>query len=118
MSKRITEIFRASLFIALAATLTSCNSRPRDPETVVVLLENSPTSLDPRIGTDAVSEHLQEILFDGLVVRDDNYNFKPALAISWSQPDLNTYIFHLRPNIHFHNNQPLTSRQVDLRLHA
>jgi peptide/nickel transport system substrate-binding protein len=112
MSKRITEIFRASLFIALAATLTSCNSRPRDPETVVVLLENSPTSLDPRIGTDAVSEHLQEILFDGLVVRDDNYNFKPALAISWSQPDLNTYIFHLRPNIHFHNNQPLTSRDV------
>ena len=108
MSNRITSI----ILIALTATLTSCRSPQRDHQTVIVLIENSPNSLDPRIGTDAVSEHLQEILFDGLVVRDDNYNFKPALADHWELPDPSTYIFHLRPNIHFHDGRPLTSRDV------
>lgn len=108
MFNRIT----ASLLIALTATLTSCHSPQRDNQTVIVLIENSPNSLDPRIGTDAVSEHLQELLFDGLVVRDSNYNFKPALATSWELPNTSTYIFHLRPNIHFQDGRPLTSRDV------
>src|ERR1017187_242392 len=108
MFSRIT----AALLIALAATFISCKSPQRDNLSIVVLIENSPNSLDPRIGTDASSEHLQELLFNGLVERDSNYNFKPALSDHWNQPDPRTYIFHLRPNIHFHNNQPLTSRDV------
>ncbi len=108
MFNRITAI----ILIALTATLTSCHSPQSDHQTVVVLIENSPNSLDPRIGTDAVSEHLQELLFDGLVVRDSNYNFKPALAERWELPNTSTYIFHLRPNIHFQDGRPLTSRDV------
>ena len=62
--------------IALAAllALTGCRSTPRDPRTVVFLIESSPVSLDPRVGTDAQSEHIDELLFDGLVARDASFH--------------------------------------------
>jgi peptide/nickel transport system substrate-binding protein len=109
MFNRITPV----LLLALAASLcTSCKSPQRDNQTVVVLIENSPNSLDPRIGTDAASQHLAPILFDGLIQYDSNYHFKPALSDHWNQPDPVTYIFHLRTGIHFHDGRPLTSRDV------
>jgi len=46
-----------------------CRSRQRDPNTVVFLIESSPADLDPRIGTDGMSEHIDELIFDGLVAR-------------------------------------------------
>ncbi len=102
----------AGLMLTLVACLAGCKSAPRDPHTVVFLIESSPTSLDPRIGTDAQSEHIDEILFDGLVQRTANFQFTPALAASWDEPDPRTYIFHLRPGVVFHNGSPLTSRDV------
>ncbi|HWT65615.1 MAG TPA: ABC transporter substrate-binding protein [Terracidiphilus sp.] len=98
-----------SLFVLL---LAGCRSTPRDPATLVFLIESSPANLDPRIGTDAQSEHIDELLFDGLVARDANFRFTPALAQSWEQPDATTYVFHLRPGVHFHDGRPLTARDV------
>jgi ABC-type transport system substrate-binding protein len=36
----------------------------------------------------------------------------PDLAESWDAPDPLTYIFHLRKNVHFHDNRPVTSPDV------
>ena len=100
--------------IALLATLllTACHSNRPDPNTVVFLIETSPTNLDPRIGFDEKSAHIDELLFDGLVLRDENFRVAPALAQSWDQPDPLTVIFHLRPNVHFSDGRLLTSRDV------
>jgi peptide/nickel transport system substrate-binding protein len=98
------------MLIALA--LAGCRTAPRDPHTVVFLIESSPTNLDPRIGTDAQSEHIDELIFDGLVERDASFNFRPALAASWEQPDPRTIVFHLRAGVHFHDGRPLTARDV------
>ena len=92
--------------------LTSCHSPRIDKGTVVFLIESSPTNLDPRIGTDAQSEHIQELLFDGLVVRDASFRVAPGLAERWDQPDPLTLIFHLHPDVHFSDGRPLTSRDV------
>ncbi|MFZ0395170.1 MAG: hypothetical protein WBX09_07440 [Terracidiphilus sp.] len=56
-----------ALLVTLAAMLAGCYGARRDPNTLVFLIETSPTSLDPRVGTEARSEHIQELLFDGLV---------------------------------------------------
>jgi peptide/nickel transport system substrate-binding protein len=100
--------------VALAALLvfTACRSTPRDPRTVVVLIESSPANLDPRIGTDAQSERMDALLFDGLVSRDASYQFAPALAERWEQPDPLTLVFHLRSGVRFHDGRPLTARDV------
>lgn len=104
---------RRSLLLVLTALLVAgCGSKPRDPNTVVFLIESSPTSLDPRVGTDGVSEHLDELLFDGLVAHDESFRFTPALAQSWEQPDPLTYVFHLRSGVRFHDGRPLTAHDV------
>jgi len=107
--------FPSSLFLlALAACLlfTGCGERHRDPNTLVFLLQSSPTNLDPRVGTDEGSEHIDELLFDGLVRVDRAFHFEPALAASWEQPDARTLIFHLRDDVKFADSEPLTARDV------
>ncbi|MGA3080094.1 MAG: ABC transporter substrate-binding protein [Terracidiphilus sp.] len=102
---------RRLLALAALIALAGCHSAPRDPRTVVFLIESSPASLDPRIGTDGQSEHIDELLFDGLVARDANFHFTPALAESWEQLPL-TLVFHLRPSVRFHDGRLLTARDV------
>jgi peptide/nickel transport system substrate-binding protein len=104
---------RAS-FLALTAftLLAGCGSTPRDPNTVVFLIESSPANLDPRIGTDAQSQRIDALLFDGLVARDASFHFTPALAESWEQTNPLTLIFHLRRNVHFHDGRTLTAEDV------
>jgi peptide/nickel transport system substrate-binding protein len=102
---------RLLALIALVA-LAGCHTTPRDPRTVVFLIESSPANLDPRIGTDGQSEHIDELMFDGLVARDASFHFTPALAESWQQPDSLTLIFHLRDGVRFHDGRLLTARDV------
>jgi peptide/nickel transport system substrate-binding protein len=95
-------------FIALSA----CRSAPRDPNTVVVLIQSSPANLDPRIGTDAQSQRIDALIFDCLVKRDAHFQLTPALAERWEQPDPLTLIFHLRSGVRFHDGRTLTARDV------
>jgi peptide/nickel transport system substrate-binding protein len=98
--------------LAVICLLCGCHGAQRDPNTVVFLVEASPNSIDPRVGTDALSEHIQELLFDGLVKRDENYNFTPGLAQSWERPDALTMIFHLRSGVRFSDGRAMTARDV------
>jgi peptide/nickel transport system substrate-binding protein len=91
--------------------LFSCSSKP-DPNTLVMIIESSPTNLDPRVGLDGQSERIGELIFDDLLERDEHLNVKPALAESWDIPDALTYVFHLHRGVRFHDGRPLTSRDV------
>jgi len=79
---------------------------------VVMIIESSPTNLDPRVGTDAQSERIDKLLFDALLQRDEHFNLQPALAERWEVPDPRTYVFHLRQGVRFHDGRPLTSADV------
>ena len=100
------------LMVAVFLVIAGCESLHRDAGTVVFLIETSPTSLDPRIGTDFASEHIDELLFDGLVTEDASAHYQPALAASWEQPDTRTFVFHLRDGVKFSDGQPLTAHDV------
>jgi len=99
------------LTLALALPLLSCAGRP-DPNTLVMIIESSPTNLDPRVGLDGQSERIDELIFDYLLGRDEHFNMKPELAESWEIPDPRTYVFHLHHGVRFHDGQPLTARDV------
>ncbi len=77
-----------------------------------MIIESSPTNLDPRVGLDAQSERIDELLFDALLTRDEHLNVQPGLAERWETPDPLTYIFHIRRDVKFHDGRPLTSRDV------
>ncbi len=99
------------IVLALLVPLLSCSAKP-DSNTVVMIIENSPTNLDPRVGLDAQSERIDELLFDDLCTRDEHLNVQPGLAERWEVPDPRTYVFHLHKGAKFHDGRPLTSRDV------
>jgi len=100
----------AILTVCLIASL-SCSGKP-DPNTVVMIIESSPSNLDPRVGLDAQSERIDDLIFDDLLTRDAHLNIAPGLAERWDVPDPLTYIFHLRPGVKFHDGRSLTARDV------
>jgi peptide/nickel transport system substrate-binding protein len=100
----------AALAVCLIPTL-SCSSKP-DPDTLVMIIENSPTDLDPRVGLDAQSERIDDLIFDDLLTRDAHLNVAPGLAERWEIPDPRTYIFHLHQGVKFHDGSPLGARDV------
>ena len=91
--------------------LVSCAAKP-DPNTLVMIIESSPTNLDPRVGIDAQSERIDNLIFDDLLSRGDDLNVAPGLAERWDIPDPLTYIFHLHQGVKFHDGRPLTARDV------
>ena len=99
------------LLLGLLFPLLSCSNKP-DPATLVMLIESSPTNLDPRVGIDAQSERIDALIFDDLLSRGNDLNVAPGLAERWDVPDPLTYIFHLHKGVKFQDGRPLTSRDV------
>jgi ABC-type transport system substrate-binding protein len=77
-----------------------------------MIIESSPTNLDPRVGIDSQSENIDNLIFDDLLSKGDDLNVAPGLAERWEIPDPRTYIFHLHQGAIFHDGRPLTSRDV------
>jgi peptide/nickel transport system substrate-binding protein len=100
--------------VAAIAALGGCRKvrDAREAGAVNFLIESMPTNLDPRIGTDAQSQHLDGLIFDGLVALDAQMNIVPDLAERWESPDPRTYVFHLRRGVKFHDGRALTSADV------
>jgi len=101
----------ALMAVALAAGCGSSNNST-EAGTVNFLIEASPTNLDPRIGADAYSQHIDGLIFSSLVAHDAEMKIIPDLALSWDTADPLTYIFHLRPGVKFQDGRPLTSADV------
>ncbi|HEV3220423.1 MAG TPA: ABC transporter substrate-binding protein, partial [Candidatus Acidoferrales bacterium] len=104
----------AATLLAGALLFTGCGSSrtSADSGTVNFLIEASPTNLDPRIGADSYSEHIDGLIFSSLVARDARMKVIPDLAESWETPDPLTYVFHLRHGVKFHDGRPLNSADV------
>lgn len=97
--------------LSLCAGCSSFRPAPA-PGTVTFLIESMPPNLDPRIGTDAFSEHIDGLIFSSLLAHDASMNIVPDLAQNWETPDPLTYKFHLRRGIRFHDGSSFTSADV------
>ena len=54
-------------------------------------MPSAPNSLDPRLGTDEISQKVAQLVFDSLLTLDERLNVVPGLAESWEHPDPLTY---------------------------
>jgi ABC-type transport system substrate-binding protein len=110
--RRLVGVIFAAVFCLTALfPLLSCSNKP-DANTLVMIIESSPTNLDPRVGIDAQSERIDNLIFDDLLSRGDDLNVAPGLAERWETPDPLTFVFHLHRGGRFHDGRPLTSRDV------
>lgn len=80
-----------------------------------VIIRASPANFDPRVGTDENSQRVHQLVYDHLLMIDDQLRVvaePPALALKLETPDPLTYIVHLRRGVKFHDGRELTAKDV------
>src|SRR5918992_959919 len=94
--------------------LAGC-SAPRAEGTngeLVVAVQSAPNNLDPRVGTDEVSQRVAQLVFSYLMSLDEQLRVVPVLAERLDNPDPLTYIVRLRRGVKFHDGHELTAKDV------
>ncbi len=116
-SRRLSGLGLWTFFVAAVlalALLPGCGqgtgAAPRD--TLTLALDSNPTTLDPRLATDAVSYRLTQLLYAPLVHADVQGDFVPDLAERWELPDDRTVVFTLRRGVRFHHGPEVTAADV------
>jgi len=116
-----------SLLAALLA-LAACSGRPGAEPAAAPATDTGPvhgdTLVDATIAdasnllallsTDKPSHDIANLVFNGLVRYDGDYNLVGDLAESWEvSPDGLQIVFRLRQGVRFHDGAPLTARDVE-----
>ena len=79
---------------------------------LVVLQGADVTTLDPHLSTFATDVNATFALFDNLIFRNEDQSvIRPMLATEWKVQE-RRWELKLRPNVRFHNGDPLTSDDV------
>lgn len=103
------------LLVTLSVILlgTACAvARTATDDYLVVGVASSPNSLDPRLGSDAASQQVHQLVYNSLLKLDRHLNVVPDLATGWSTPDDHTYRVTLRHGVRFHDGRELTAEDV------
>jgi peptide/nickel transport system substrate-binding protein len=103
------------LTLALAAGLALTAGAAFAQRTdIVVGMQLEPPHLDPTAGAAAaIDEVVYANVFEGLTRFAPDGTIRPALAESWEiAPDDLSWVFHLRPNVTFHDGTPMTAEDV------
>jgi peptide/nickel transport system substrate-binding protein len=102
----------ACLLLALLATGACLHAPARDPGVIVVAVVSGPNNLDPRVGTDAVSQNADQLIFSGLTRIDEHLKVVPDVAERLENPEPTVYVATLRKGVKFHDGHELTSADV------
>lgn len=83
-------------------------------ETLTVGVQGLPGGLDPAAELSNVGTRVTYNVYDTLIRRDflDGNKLVPALALSWQRVGDTALELKLRPNVTFHNGDPLTAEDV------
>lgn len=95
-----------SLLVAMMLLLWACqsDSKNQDKKVFTLNLDQGLTSLDPAFARNQNVLWMTNQIFNGLVQIDDSLHIKPCIAKSWEiSEDGKRYIFHLRNDVYFHD---------------
>ena len=111
--KRLLALLLAAL---LAFGLAACGQKQKEPSDVLVYGSGDYTAINP-----ALYEHgeINLLLFAGLTAHDEGNRVIPDVAEKWEFDErTNTYTFHLRRDVYFHDGVQLTAKDVQFTLEA
>lgn len=83
---------------------------------LTVGIDTGPVGWDPHQSSAFSSWNHYELIYESLVRFNTKLEIEPSLAESWRQPDLQTYVFHLRRGVKFHNGREMTADDVKYSL--
>ena len=110
MSSRLPFLIaRVSAGVLAGLLLGGC---ARAPDAVLrVGLSTAPTTLDPRVATDATGARLCRLVYSALVDFDPQFMPRPSLA-TWDLVAPTRYRFHLPATVRFHDGRWLRAADV------
>jgi peptide/nickel transport system substrate-binding protein len=106
-----TFLLTTSAMVALSF-LPAQVSMAQDTQTVVIGTDVDAGTLDPRLTRDTTASRTADLIYAGLVHITPSLEAVPDLAESWENPDPQTFIFKLRPDLTFSDGSPLTADDV------
>ena len=81
---------------------------------VTIAAANDIDTADPHINQSLVYGNVVRLnVFNALVRYADDLSYVPDLAETWENPDAQTYVFHLRQGVKYHNGQELEASHVE-----
>ena len=123
--RKLSQVIAATLAVCMLAgsVLTGCgsssdnaNKETTQSGSTLIYGSNDYTRINP-----AIDEHgeINLLLFDGLTAHDENNEVVPGLAESWELDDAtNTYTFHLRDDVKWHDGEKFTADDVEFTIKA
>jgi ABC-type transport system substrate-binding protein len=105
-------IFAVAIVCAVACAACAKPEPLAGPDFLHVDIATSPTSLDPRFASDAISSRLDELIYDSMVRVDGSGIYVNDLAESVQRPSPTALIFHLRHGVRFSDGRELTAHDV------
>jgi peptide/nickel transport system substrate-binding protein len=112
---RVKDAPRIALSALLLAAFVHAGCAPKlpvDEGALVIALPGSPTSIDPRLATDAYGEQVLQMTHAFLIQRDGAGNPVPDLAEAWEERSPTEIAFRLRRGARFHDGREVTSADV------
>jgi peptide/nickel transport system substrate-binding protein len=107
--KKLLLTTSAVLALAFAAIQPSM---AQDGKAIVIGTDVDAGTLDPRLARDTTAARVGDLIYAGLVHITPKLEPVPDLAESWENPDPQTFIFKLRPDLKFSDGSPLTADDV------
>jgi peptide/nickel transport system substrate-binding protein len=98
--------------IAALAGAGCTGGRDTPSDVITIAVTSSPNNLDPRVGTDEVSQKTQQLVFSTLLALNDRLEVVGGLATGWIMPSPTTYLVTLRQGVKFHDGRELTADDV------
>ncbi len=98
--------------VLVLASGAGCGARDRRGRAVVLSLPYEVASLDPHLHNRLSDFAVLSNLYEPLVTTDAGLSLRPCLAERWDNPDVLTWVFHLRPGVFFHDGRPMTAADV------
>lgn len=102
----------SALVIGLAVQGTPSQARAADIEEITWALPGFPDTLLVAHAWSTYEGAIMSLVQEGLLVFGDDLSLQPGIADTWSQTDPQTYVYHIRDGITFHDGSPVTADDV------
>ena len=102
----------ATVLLVVAVAAACGGGRDTPPDVITLAVFSSPNNLDPRVGSDEVSQKIQQLVYSTLFALNERLEVVGLLAERWESPTPTTYLVTLRKGVRFHDGHELTSDDV------
>ena len=111
--KRLARSVRAPMLVLAASLAAALAVAPfADAKTLRWAGRGDPQTMDPFSQNENLTNNINNLVYDTLVMRDKDLKVIPGLATSWEQVNPTTWRFKLRQGVKFHDGTPFTADDV------